>query len=85
MKKDNNLEHQKKASRKIIIGNVDGESLVGETKNHTPYMLASASIVANRLSWFVEEGDILLLPYSISREFQEYMCKLLRIDRKSVV
>ncbi|TBX46036.1 hypothetical protein [Bacillus thuringiensis] len=80
MKKDNNLEHQKKASRKIIIGNVDGESLVGETKNHTPYMLASASIVANRLSWFVEEGDILLLPYSISREFQEYMCKLLRIN-----
>ncbi|QWG81537.1 MULTISPECIES: preATP grasp domain-containing protein [Bacillus cereus group] len=80
MTEDKNLEHQKKSGRKIIIGNVDGESLVGETKNHTPYMLASASIVANRLSWFVEEGDVLLLPYPISREFQEYMCKLLRID-----
>ncbi|NMH68983.1 hypothetical protein HF072_09300 [Bacillus sp. RO3] len=71
-------------SRKIIIGNVDGESLVGDISRHTPEMFAAASIIANRLIWFVEDHDILLLPYPVSSEFLNYLCRLMKVDPGTV-
>ncbi|KAA0563501.1 hypothetical protein F0342_11825 [Bacillus sp. CH30_1T] len=71
-------------SRKVIIGNVDGESLVGDISRHTPEMFAAASIIANRLIWFVEDHDILLLPYPVSSDFMEYLCGLMEVDTGTV-
>lgn len=73
-----------KNGKKLIVGNVDGESLVGDINNHSPEMYAAASIIANRLIWFVEDNDIILLPYPVSKEFLKYLCDLMDVDYRTL-
>ncbi len=56
----------------LIIGNIDGESQVGEPEKRTDSEKRESAIVANRLAWLAEPGDLLLLPFEIGREFLNY-------------
>lgn len=60
----------------LIIGNIDGESQVGEPEKRTDREKRESSIVANRLVWLSEPGDILLLPFEIDRNFLNYSLRL---------
>ncbi|MGZ0084354.1 preATP grasp domain-containing protein [Caldibacillus thermoamylovorans] len=71
-------------TQKIVVGNVDGESLVGEPEKHTPEMKILASIIANRLTWLAKENDILLMPYPISKNFLNYVQRLMNVELDSV-
>ncbi|MGZ4106699.1 MAG: preATP grasp domain-containing protein [Tumebacillaceae bacterium] len=70
--------------QKLIIGNVDGESQVGEPEKLSRESVIGTSIVANRLTWLAKEGDILLLPAPISQDFLNYVTDLMDVERASV-
>lgn len=61
---------------KIIVGNTGGESQVGEPEKRTESEKRKKSIVANRLVWLANPGDILVLPFQIRREFVNYSLRL---------
>ncbi|MBL0389291.1 hypothetical protein JJB07_22120 [Tumebacillus sp. ITR2] len=70
--------------RKVIIGNVDGESQVGEPERRDRSIVIGSSIVANRLTWLAKEGDVLVLPAPISQEFLDYATNLMNVKKGTV-
>lgn len=68
----------------LVIGNVDNEHMVGETWRMTYEMKCTSSIVANRLTWLLKDGDAMVAPYPISPDFLAYVCALTGVDSRSL-
>ncbi len=58
---------------KIIIGNVDNESMLGDRTFLSYEFKCGTAMAAARLAWIAEEGDIIILPLTPNIEMQEYM------------
>ncbi|WP_434652290.1 hypothetical protein J3P96_15980 [Pseudomonas sp. R3-56] len=58
---------------KIIIGNVDNESMLGDRSFLSYDFKCGTAMAASRLAWIAEEGDIIILPLIPNTEMQEYM------------
>jgi hypothetical protein len=59
---------------KVIVGNVDCEAQRGRTRP------ADGAVVARRLVWLAEPGDLLVMPAPISDEMMEYASDLVPLD-----
>ncbi|WP_423393044.1 peptide ligase PGM1-related protein [Burkholderia sp. LMG 21824] len=71
---------------KLIVGNVDNEHMLGDWSwvSGSPKFRQMSSIVANRMAWLVDAGDVLLLPAACSTEFLNYICEIKDVDPKSI-
>jgi len=66
---------------KIIIGNVDNEHMAGDPAfKFNTKLRQTSSVVANRMIWLVEEGDIVVLPSPPSDAFIQYVQRNTGVD-----
>jgi Pre ATP-grasp domain/PGM1 C-terminal domain len=70
---------------KIIIANVDSDSMCGT--DMPPEVHALSSMCCDRLLVLAEDGDLVVLPHTVSDEFVEYVNALLgrRLSARNVV
>lgn len=61
---------------KIIIGNVDNDSMVGDLRNFTASQRMVSAAVAHRLLWVAQPEDILVMPYDVSPEMIAHMAEI---------
>ena len=47
---------------RILISNIDNESMMADERALTPEFCRASSITAGRMAWFAEAGDIVVLP-----------------------
>lgn len=73
-----------RAMPNLIIGNVNNENMVGEMWRMTYEKKCLSSVVANRLTWLLRDGDMILLPYPPSEAFLQYAFNLTSVDANSV-
>ncbi|BDU74691.1 peptide ligase PGM1-related protein [Mesoterricola silvestris] len=59
--------------KKIVVGNVDCEAQCGDPTLRNVSERASSSRVANRMAWFLDEGDVFVTPYLILPEMMAYI------------
>lgn len=70
---------------KIIIGNVDNEHMAGDPAfKFNTKLRQTSSVVANRMIWLVEEGDIVVLPSPPSDAFIQYVQRNTGVDFSTV-
>lgn len=72
---------------RIIIGNVDNDSMVGDLRNFNAEQRMSSAAVAHRLLWLARPEDILVMPYAISEEMLDHMAEIrgVRIAAERIV
>jgi hypothetical protein len=58
---------------KIIVGNVDNESMLGDRSFLSYEFKCGTAMAASRLAWIAEEGDIVVLPVTPTTEMQAYI------------
>lgn len=61
---------------KIIIGNNDNESMVGDPRVFTPDFLADVGKIAGRTLWFAQAGDIAIMPQAVPTMLLDYIADL---------
>lgn len=62
---------------KIIIGNGFSDAMVGDINKNSLDVRRTAASEARRLIWFVENEDLILLPSPVSKEFIDYVNKIM--------
>lgn len=82
--KKNTVDTIQENTRKLIIGNVGAESLVGEPDKLSEKNSAMWTSFSYRLAWLLEKGDILLIPKQISDEFLTYILSLKGLNKEDI-
>ncbi|HKP22565.1 MAG TPA: peptide ligase PGM1-related protein [Dongiaceae bacterium] len=58
---------------RILISNIDNESMMADERALTPDFCRSSAITAGRMAWFAEPGDIVVLPRDLSPRLKVYI------------
>src|SRR5471030_3293522 len=61
--------------RKLIVGNVDNEAMIGDTNRATLPLRQVSAIAARRLVWQLGEQDIAVLPSLVSEPMMAYVAE----------
>lgn len=61
--------------RKLIVGNVDNEAMIGDTSRATLPLRQVSAIAARRLVWQLGEQDIAVLPSLVSEPMMAYVAE----------
>jgi hypothetical protein len=57
----------------IVVANVDNENMMADPSGLTPEFCAGSALIAQRMLWFAEPGDIVLLPNQPSTAMKRYL------------
>ncbi|MFM9843183.1 MAG: hypothetical protein ACKVOI_09485 [Dongiaceae bacterium] len=57
----------------IVVANVDNENMMADPSGLTPEFCAGSALIAQRMLWFAEPGDIVLLPSPPSVAMKRYL------------
>jgi Pre ATP-grasp domain/PGM1 C-terminal domain len=60
-------------SPQIVVGNVDNENMMADPSGLTPEFCSGSALIAQRMLWFAEPGDIVLLPSPPSSTMMRYL------------
>ncbi|WP_115303405.1 hypothetical protein [Legionella beliardensis] len=63
---------------KIIIGNGFSDAMVGDVSKNSLAVRRTAAVEARRLTWFVENEDLIILPSPVSNELISYVNNIMR-------
>src|SRR5262245_56022849 len=69
---------------RILISNIDNESMMADERALTPDFCRSSAITAGRMAWFAEAGDIVVLPRDLSPQMKVYIARTLGYEPGSV-
>ncbi|MEU9730636.1 peptide ligase PGM1-related protein [Streptomyces sp. NPDC048002] len=69
---------------KLIVSNQRTEEMVGDLQILSPEYREYLGNQAQRMTWSLQEGDVLVLPVQPSERFLDYVTGLLNIDRETV-
>lgn len=69
---------------KILISNVDNESMMGDQRGWTREFCLYSAMLATRHVWFAEPGDIVVLPRPISESMKRYVFQILGYSSDAV-
>jgi hypothetical protein len=69
---------------RILISNIDNESMMADERALTPEFCRSSSITAGRMAWFAEPGDIVVLPRDLSPQLKVYIARTMGYEPGSV-
>ena len=69
---------------RILISNIDNESMMADERALTPEFCRASSITAGRMAWFAEAGDIVVLPRDLSPQMKVYIARTLGYEPGSV-
>ncbi len=61
---------------RILISNIDNESMLADERALTLEFCRSSSITAGRMAWFAEPGDIVVLPRDLSAPLKDYIARI---------
>ncbi|HEY7690030.1 MAG TPA: peptide ligase PGM1-related protein [Dongiaceae bacterium] len=68
----------------IVVGNVDNENMMADASGLTPEFCAGSALIAQRMLWFAEPGDIVLLPSPPSAAMMQYVAGWKRCDAQEI-
>ncbi len=69
---------------RILISNIDNESMMADERALTPDFCRASSITAGRMAWFAEAGDIVVLPRDLSPQLKVYIARTMGYEPGSV-
>lgn len=69
---------------RILISNIDNESMMADERLLTPEFCRSSSITAGRMAWFAEAGDIVVLPRDLSPQLKVFIAHTMGYEPGSV-
>jgi hypothetical protein len=69
---------------RILISNIDNESMMADERALTEEFCRSSSITAGRMAWFAEAGDIVVLPRDLSPRIKVYIARTMGYEAGSV-
>lgn len=69
---------------KIIISNVDNESMLGDIDSVPAFVFDSTAIISFRLLWLARPGDLVLLPKMPSSSLLKYIESVSKVDFSKV-
>jgi hypothetical protein len=69
---------------RILISNIDNESMMADERALTPEFCRASSITAGRMAWFAEAGDIVVLPRDLSPQLKVYVARVMGYEPGSV-
>src|SRR5690242_12285734 len=69
---------------RVLISNIDNESMMADERGLTPEFCRASSITAGRMAWFAEPGDIVLLPRDLSPQMKVYIARTMGYEPGSV-
>lgn len=69
---------------RILISNIDNESMMADERLLTEEFCLSSSITAGRMAWFAEPGDIVVLPRDLSPQLKVYIARTMGYEPGSV-
>lgn len=69
---------------RILISNIDNESMMADERALTPAFCRSSAITAGRMAWFAEPGDIVVLPRDLSPQLKVYIARTMGYKPGSV-
>jgi len=69
---------------RILISNIDNESMMADERALTAEFCRSSSITAGRMAWFAEAGDIVVLPRDLSPQLKVYIARAMGYEAGSV-
>jgi hypothetical protein len=69
---------------RILISNIDNESMMADERALTPDFCRSSSITAGRMAWFAQAGDIVILPRDLSPQLKVYVARTMGYEPGSV-
>ncbi|WP_277183995.1 hypothetical protein, partial [Caballeronia sp. BR00000012568055] len=72
---------------KLIVGNVDNEAMIGDTKRASLPLRQVSAIAARRLLWQMTSEDVAILPSPVSDRMMEYISQVMghRLSAAQVV
>lgn len=68
----------------IVVGNVDNENMMADPTGLTPEFCSGSALIAQRMLWFAEPGDIVLLPSPPSDTMMRYLAGWKHCDPKDI-
>ncbi|MEZ5832275.1 MAG: peptide ligase PGM1-related protein [Dongiaceae bacterium] len=69
---------------RILISNIDNESMMADERALTPEFCRASAITAGRMAWFAEAGDIVILPRDLSPQLKVYIARTMGYEPGSV-
>src|SRR5215510_8000884 len=69
---------------RILISNIDNESMMADERALTAEFCRSSSITAGRMAWFAEAGDIVVLPRDLSPRLKVHVAQTMGYEPGSV-
>lgn len=69
---------------RILISNIDNESMMADERLLTEEFCRSSSITAGRMAWFAEPGDIVVLPRDLSPQLKGYIARTMGYEPGAV-
>src|SRR5215510_9393684 len=69
---------------RILISNIDNESMMADERALTDEFCRSSSITAGHMAWFAEAGDIVVLPRDLSPRLKVYIARTMGYEAGSV-
>lgn len=69
---------------RILISNIDNESMMADERALTPEFCRASAITAGRMAWFAEPGDIVVLPRDLSPQLKVYIARTMGYEPGSV-
>lgn len=68
----------------IVVANVDNENMMADPSGLTPEFCSGSALIAQRMLWFAEPGDIVLLPSPPSAPMMRYLAGWKHCDAEDI-
>lgn len=69
---------------RILISNIDNESMMADERALTPEFCRASAITAGRMAWFAEPGDIVIVPSDLSPQMKVHVAHTMGYESGSV-
>jgi hypothetical protein len=69
---------------RILISNIDNESMMADERALTPEFCRASAITAGRMAWFAEPGDIVIVPSDLSPQMKVHVARTMGYEAGSV-
>ncbi len=69
---------------RILVSNIDNESMMADERALTAAFCHASAITAGRMAWFAEPGDIVVLPRDLSPQMKVHIARTMRYEPGSV-